>query len=388
MNQKGTENVSSGHMGTSRRGFLKASAFSAGTVVRLSASPASVAHATAPKRSKKLSIKIAGYKFDRVEALVDGRVQVEGCDTQFEESRIGEMNSHVFSGPKTREVSEIGLSPFMLAYANDGLRDYTLIPVFPLRLFRHKSIFIRTDRGIKRPEDLRGKKIATPGYSSTSLTWIRGFVQHEYGVKPDEIQWVISSKESSAKASGGASRQENVLPKGVPIIEGPKDMDESDLLETGEVDALFHALEPRVYVKGHPKIARLFDDYRKTERAYFAKTGIFPIMHAVAIRKDVIEANPWLPEAVFGAYSRAKQLMYDFMKKLGWVMYSLPWVGQEFEETRALMGDNYWPYGIEPNRKALEALFQYSYEQGLANKKLTIEELFHPSTLELLENNT
>lgn len=385
MPKKANRNVSSCRMNTSRRGFLKASAVTAGTAVSLSVSHTGNTHATSRKPSKRLPIKIAGYRFDRVEGLADGRVQVPGCDVQFEEARIGEMNSHVFSGPKTREVTEIGLAPFMLAYANDGIRDYTLIPVFPLRVFRHKSIFIRTDRGIKKPEDLRGRRIATPGYSSTSLTWIRGLMQHEYGVKPEEIQWVISSKESSTKTSGGASKQENILPKGLPVIEGPKGMDESDLLETGEVDALFHAAEPRAFVKGHPKVARLFDDYRKTERAYFAKTGIFPIMHAVAIRKDVIQANPWLPEAVFEAYSRAKQLMYDFMKKLGWAMYSLPWFGQEFEETRALMGDNYWPYGIEPNRKALEALFQYSYEQGLANKKLTIEELFHPSTLELVE---
>jgi 4,5-dihydroxyphthalate decarboxylase len=134
-------------------------------------------------------------------------------------------------------------------------------------------------------------------------------------------------------------------------------------------------------VEGHPKVARLFPDFRKTERAYFAKTGIFPIMHAVAIRKNIIEHNPWLPKAVFNAYSQAKQLMYDHLKKHAWYMTSLPWIGQEIEETRTLMGENFWPYGIVPNRKALETLFQYSYEQGLASRKLTIEELFHPSTM-------
>jgi 4,5-dihydroxyphthalate decarboxylase len=274
----------------------------------------------------------------------------------------------------------------MLAFSNEGFRDYALIPVFPLRLFRHKSIFIRTDGGIEKPEDLRGRKIATPGYSSTSLTWIRGLMQHEYGVKPHEIKWVVSSKDSSAKASGGPSKQENVLPKGISISEGPAGKDESDLLVDGDVDALFHAAEPKAYVDGHPKVARLFPDYRKTERAYFAKTGIFPIMHAVAMRKDVIEANPWLPKAVFNAYSQAKRLTYDYMRKAAWFKDSLPWFGQEFEETRRLMGDNFYSYGIEPNRKALEALFQYSYEQGLAGRKLNIEEIFHPSTLELAES--
>jgi 4,5-dihydroxyphthalate decarboxylase len=316
---------------------------------------------------------------------MDGRVEVDGFDTTFEEAGIGDMNTHVFSDPQTREVSEIGLSPFMLAYANNGHRNYTLIPVFPLRTFRHKSIFVRTDRGIKSPEDLRGRKVATPGYSSTSLTWIRGIMQHEYGVSPNEVQWVISTKDSSAEAAGKVSKQEQVMPKGITLAQGPAGMDESDLLVNGEVDALFHAAEPRAYVQGNPIVARLFADYRETERAYFSKTGIFPIMHAVAVRKDVIDANPQLPKAVFDAYSKAKKLMYEHMRKLAWATISLPWIGQEIEETRALMGENFWPYGIEPNRKALEALFEYSYEQGLANKKLTIEELFHPSTLELVD---
>ena len=374
-------------MKASRRRFLGAGAL---TSVAL-ATGATLGQAASPIEEKrvpashKLPIKIAGYKYDRVEGLIDGRVQVEGCDAQFEVSSIGDMNTHVFSGPKTREVTEIGLSPFMLAFSNEGFRDYTLTPVFPLRLFRHKSIFIRTDSGIEKPEDLRGRKIATPGYSSTSLTWIRGILQHKYGIKPDEIQWVVSSKDSSSKASGGPSKQENVLPKGISISKGPEGKDESDLLVDGDVDALFHGAEPKAYVDGHPKVGRLFPDYRKTERAYFAKTGIFPIMHAVAMRKDVIEENPWLPKAVFNAYSQAKQLTYNYMQKAAWFKNSLPWFGQEFEETRKLMGANFYSYGIEPNRKALEALFQYSYEQGLAKRELRIEEIFHPSTLELKE---
>ena len=295
------------------------------------------------------------------------------------------MNTDVFSGSQSREVTEIGLHPFMLAYANEGFRDYSLLPVFPLRVFRHRSIFIRTDRAIEKPEDLRGKKIATPGFSSTSLTWLRGILRHEYGVKPEEIQWVLSAKDSSAKAAGKVSKQESMIPKGLSVTQGPAGKDESDLLESGDVDALFHAAEPRAYVQGHPNVARLFSDYRKTERAFFAKTGIFPIMHAVAIRNDVVEASPWLPEAVFNAYAEAKNLMYGELKRLGWATISLPWVGPEIEETRKLMGENFWPYGIEPNRKALKALFQYSHEQGLASRKLAIKDLFHPSTLTLNE---
>jgi len=373
--------------GVSRRSFIKSAAAGGAALIGSSTTILSTTQAD-QKASPTLSkprIELAGYDYDRVRALLDARVQIEGCDTQFEISSIGEMNTHVFSGPQTRELTEIGLHPFMLAYANDGFRDYTLIPVFPLRLFRHKSIFIRNDRGINKPEDLRGKRIATPGYSSTSLTWIRGIVQHEYGVTPDDIQWVIASKDSSSKASGSPSKQESVLPEGMAYAEGPEGQDESDLLESGAVDALFHAAEPRAIVEGHPKVARLFPDYRRTERDYFSKTGIFPIMHAVAIRKDVAKQRPWLPEAVFNAYSQAKQLTYDYMQKSAWYKGSLPWFGQEFEETRKVMGENYWSYGIASNRKTLEALFQYSHEQGLTKRKLTTDELFHPSTVELNE---
>jgi len=367
----------------SRREFLKAAGLTAGAVGAVAAGNRALAQEAAS--SKGLSVAMAGYRYNRVEALVDGRVRVEGCETQFEVAKIGDMNTHVFSEPQAWDVSEIGLHPFMLAYADGGFRDYTLLPVFPLRLFRHKSVFIRTDRGIKKPEDLRGKTIATPGYSSTSLTWIRGIFQEEYGIKPEDVQWVNASKDSSANVSGKVSKQENVLPEGISISAGPPGRDESDLIESGAVDALFHAAEPRAYVQGHPKVARLFPDYRSTERAYFAKTGIFPIMHAVAMKKETLKQNPWLAEAVFRAYAEAKQAAYEQMAKAGWWYDMLPWYGQEFEETRGLMGDNYYSYGIGPNRKALEALFRYSHQQGLCSRVLTVEELFAAESLKLVE---
>lgn len=367
----------------SRREFIKATALTVGTAGALSV--CGLPSALAAEKPKRLSLSMAGYKFDRTEALIDGRVKIEGCDIQFQTSGIGDINTNVFSGPQSLDVIEIGLHPFMLAYANDGFRDYSLLPIFPLRLFRHKSIFIRIDRGIEKPEDLRGKMIATAGYSSTSLTWIRGIFQEEYGLKPEDMRWIISSKDSSAKDSGKVSRQENMLPDGVSINMGPAGKDESDLLESGEVDALFHAGEPRAYVEGHPKVGCLFPNYRSAERAYFSKTGIFPIMHAVAIRKRLVSRYPWLIEAVFKAYSQSKQMAYDYMAKAAWFKESLPWFGQEFEETRALMGNNYYSYGIGPNRKTLEALFRYSYQQRLCRRELTIEELFEPASIALTE---
>ena len=377
MNRSNTDNTN-----LSRRAFVRNALVTA--IAASSFRAYGVTENTAGK-SNKLPLKIAGYEFDRVAGLVDGRVEVSGCDSTFEIAGIGDMNTDVFNGEQTRDVTEIGLHPYMLAYANESFRDYSLIPVFPLRVFRHKSIFININSGIKNPEDLRGRKVATPGFSSTSLTWLRGIVQHEYGVRPEEIEWVVSSKDSSAEVAGKVSKQESMIPEGLNVTMGPVGKDESDLLVDRDVDALFHAAEPRAYVQGHPDVARLFSDYRQAERDYFTKTGIFPVMHAVAIRNSLVDKYPWLTEAVFDAYSQAKQLMYNELKTIGWATISLPWAGKELEETRAVMGENFWPYGVEANRKALETLFQYSYEQGFAREKLKIEEVFHPSTLNFKE---
>ena len=369
----------------SRREFLRYASLAAGALSAGVANGAGNESEEASGESQDLSITISGYDYDRVKALADGDVKVRGCEAKFELDAISNMNTHIFSGPQTRDVTEIGLHPFMLAYVNEDFRDYALLPIFPLRVFRHKSIFIRTDRGINKPEDLRGKSIATPGYSSTSLTWIRGVLQDEYGIRPQDVKWISALKDSAADVAGKVSKQENVLPEGITITPGPVGKDESDLLESGEVDALFHAMEPRGYVEGHPQIARLFEDYRSTERKYYAKTGIFPIMHSVAIKKDVLKRNPWLAKAVFDAYSKAKKIAYQHMAKLGWAYNSIPWYAKELEETRALMGDNFYSYGIGPNRKALEALFRYSHEQGLISRQLTVEELFVPESLEFAE---
>ena len=337
------------------------------------------------KGDNPFSLNMAGYDVFRVKALFENKVIIKGCDYTIIKDEIGNINTNLFSGPQSYDVCEVGLHPFMLAYANNNFRDYTLLPIFPLRIFRHKSIFIRTDRGIKKPQDLAGKKIGTPGYSSTSLTWIRGILQDEYGVHPEDIEWVISSKDSSAKLSGKTSKQEQMFPDSITISKGSPGKDESELLVSGEVDALFHAVEPKAFVEGNPIVSRLFPDSRTVEREYYTKTHIFPIMHAVAIKSELLDENPWLAESVFNAYSEAKTQHYMFMKQKAWAWDSLPWYSQELDDTIELMGKNFWPYGIDPNRKSLEALFRYSYEQGLSKKKLSIEDLFAKNSLNLTE---
>ena len=176
-------------MGGTRRDYLKHSTL-AGIGLAAGAARADVSLEQAlPGRASAdlIDLKLTGYRFEHVQALIDGSIQIPGCRVTFEQGKIGDLNTNVFAGPQSLDVTEIGLIPFILAYANEGFRDYTLLPVFPLRLFRHKSVFVHTDRGIERPQDLKGRRVGTPGYSSTSLTWIRGFMQHEYGVAPSDI---------------------------------------------------------------------------------------------------------------------------------------------------------------------------------------------------------
>jgi 4,5-dihydroxyphthalate decarboxylase len=362
----------------SRRRFISAGA-------AFLVAPAVLGSRAFASQSAPLPITVSSYLLDRTQALFDGRIKIEGADVTFVQDAIGDMNTAAFSGSGQNEVTEIGLHPFMLAHANEGFRDYALLPIFLLRQFRHKSVFVNTSAGIKKPEDLRGRRIGTPGYSSTSLTWIRGIFDDEYGLKPSDVEWVVSSKDSTAGEAGNISDQENQLPDGITVTTGKPGLDESELLLTGEVDALFHAATPAAFVRGDPRIARLFPDFRSVEQDYFRRTGIFPIMHVLAIRRDVAAEHPWLAGAVFDAYSAAKTEAYRTKDRLTWATDMLPWYSQELEDTRALMGRNYYPFGIKENQKTLETLFRYSHSQGLANRVLTIEETFLTESLEFSE---
>jgi len=334
--------------------------------------------------NKNPQIGIAGYAYDRVRAIQDGRLGLDGYDVNFHAEDIYGLNKKLFGPKRTYEVSETGLIPYVTRYANEDFRAYTLIPVFISRTFRHRNIFVRTDRGIEKPEDLRGKRVGTPGYGMSSHTWIRGFLQDVYGVKPDDMQWIETTKSSDGgKLNSGFGKY--FLPKGFPLTKGPEGVDESEMLIAGDVDALITAIEPKAYSDGHPKIRRLFSNVRAVEKEYYKKTGVFPIMHVVAVRKDFADANPSLPKALFSMYSQAKQAAYDDLEAAEVLKVTLPWVNQDLEETRALMGENFWPYGVIANRKELELVMRYTHEQGLAKRRLKVDEVFHPSTLELSE---
>jgi len=371
----------------SRRNFIKNAALGSAVIGTLgSFDLVTDEDAIAISKADTLHLKMTGYDYQRVKPFFDQKVEIKDCSYDMVKSGgIGDMNTNVFNGPQSFDVTEIGILPFIIAYSNADFRDYTLLPIFPLRMFRHKSIFVRADGNITKPEDLIGKKVGTPGYSSSSLTWIRGMLQDEYGLKPTDVEWVIANKDSSADVSGKISAQEQVMPESISIRKGTPGKDESDLLLTGEVDALFHAAQPKAFIQGNPNIVRLFEDSKKAEQDYYSKTGIFPIMHAVAVKKELLQNNPWLAESIFNAYSEAKTMQYQQMTKLGWAYDILPWYGQEHEETKKLMSANFYSYGFEANKKILETICRYAYEQGLISQELPFEDMFFPPSKSLSE---
>jgi 4,5-dihydroxyphthalate decarboxylase len=198
------------------------------------------------------------------------------------------------------------------------------------------------------------------------------------------LRWIETTK-SSDGGSLNTGLGKYYFADDFPLVKGPPDVDESELLLSGECDALITAITPSAFLEGNPKIKQIFPDVRTAEMEYYRKTQLFPIMHVIAIRTDVLKENPWLAEAVFEMYSTAKLAAYTNLESLE-SMVTLPWVTQEFEDTRRLMGGNFWKYGIEANRKELELIMRYVHEQGLVKRRLKFEELFHPSTLQLLEN--
>ena len=335
--------------------------------------------------ASETEIKCAGYPYDRVQAIIDGQVGMDQAKVSFHNSNIYDMNDLAFGSEKTYEVSEIGLIPFVTKYINDGFRGYIPIPVFISRTFRHRNIYVHADSGIEKPEDLRGRRVGTPGYGSSANTWVRGMLHDQYGIAAEDMQWIEARQSSDvgtvSTANGGGSRYQ--LSDDFPLASGPAGVDESDLLLSGECDALITPITPRAFMEGNPKIRQLFSPLKAAEQEYYHNTGLFPIMHVVAIRTDVAEEMPWLPAEVFRMYSEAKQVAYENLAATTVLRTSLPWVTEEYEETRRLMGDDYWRYGIEANRKELEAIMRYTYDQGLVKSLGNFEEMFHPSSMTL-----
>jgi 4,5-dihydroxyphthalate decarboxylase len=322
-------------------------------------------------------ITLACGNYDRTAALGDGRVQIEGCAVTFLPLEPEEIFHRAFRFHEF-DVCEISFSSFLRTVAS-GTAAYVGIPAFVSRLFRHSGIYVRTAAGIRRPEDLRGKRVGLPEYQITAVVWMRGMLQHEYGVHPSEIHWRSGGQEQPG-------RQERTPLKAIPGLDlQPIGHDQTlvGMLRAGELDALFTARAPSSFLAGEPHIARLFADTRAAEIAYYKKTGLFPIMHLVGIRKTLAEQYPWLATSVYKAFCDAKNLAMTRLTDVNALAVTLPFLEAETRETMAAMGRDFWPYGVRENLREIEALAQYAFEQGLVDRNVKPDELFSPSTLEM-----
>jgi 4,5-dihydroxyphthalate decarboxylase len=317
-----------------------------------------------------IPITIASGDYDRTRALKDGRVRIAGCAVSYSNVEPNQLFKRILRAPEF-DVSEMSFSTYIVQ-REQGKEAYTAIPVFLSRAFRHSAIFVRTDRGIRTPADLKGKRVGTPEYFTTMLVWLRGLLSDEYDVKPSDLFWRIGGQEQPAVAAPELS----AMP-GVSIESIPTDKTLSGMLADGDIDALFAARPPSCFQRT-PDVARLFPDYRATEQAYYGKSGIYPLMHAVGIRNSLIETYPNLATSIYDGFLTAKELAIADLERLSAFAITLPWVEAEYRATQAVLGKDIWPYGMAENASAIATLCRYLHEQAFTKRKMQADELFVP----------
>ena len=317
-----------------------------------------------------LDLNIACWDYDRTRPLTDGRVQPEGINLDITVLRPREIFPRMLQDQEFH-ASEMSLASYVILKARDQC-PFVAIPVMLSKMFRHDCIYVRPDAGINEPADLRGKRIGLPQYSSTAGVFIKGLMQHEYGVSPQQMTWFMGGQDTPAPAPLVPLD----LPDDIHLEFIPENKTLEGMLADGELDALFATYIPNLFLSGSPTIARLFPNFKEVEQDYYRRTGIFPIMHTVVIREDVHREHPWVAASLYEAFSQAKDLAVGGLYDTDALALTLPFLIDHLEESRRIFGSDYWSYGVESNRPALEGLSQYVVDQGLAPRVVSTEELF------------
>ena len=318
-----------------------------------------------------LRLTLACGPYDRMAALASGAVKPDGIDLDC--VAIGsppELFRRMADGNEF-DVAEMGASQHIRMVERGGWQ-FVALPVFPSKAFRHGFIFVNTKAGIAAPGDLEGKRVGVPIYGQAAAIWIRGILQHEYGVDIETLQWFRGGLARPAGPEDGSVRG---MVREVPIAYIGADTTLDDMLVAGEIDAVIGAQRPPSMGR-HADIARLFADVRGEERAYFARTGIHPIMHLIVIREDLYRDNPWIGESLYRAFVEAKDHAFDRIRSSGGKRYMLPWLLPALDEIDALFGGDPWPYGVEPNRKTLAAMIRYMQDQYFIGGPVPVDDLF------------
>jgi 4,5-dihydroxyphthalate decarboxylase len=322
-----------------------------------------------------LNLSVAVGPYDRTRALIDGAVQIDGVDPVFMQLVPEEIFFRAFRAAEF-DICELSMSSYTVKTAQ-GNCPYIAVPAFVSRAFRHTAIYVRTDR-IKKPQDLKGRKVGVPEYQLTANVWARAFLEDDYGVKRSDIHWIRGGIEH-------AGRPEKIsinLPAGVRLDNAPEGKTISALLAEGEIDGFIAPRPPTVVEKGHPNIGWLFPDPVAVAKDYYKRTSFFPIMHVLGIRRELAEKHPWLPSAVYKAFEQAKQVGLEKLSDTSATKATLPFVEERLKEARDLMGQDFWSYGVEPNRKVLDYFLEQHYREGLSSRRVSVDEMFHPATYE------
>tara|TARA_R100000900_G_C3350759_1_gene166518 strand:+ start:5546 stop:6550 length:1005 start_codon:yes stop_codon:yes gene_type:complete len=328
------------------------------------------------KPMSNLSLSVAIGNYDRNRALIDGDVQIDGVNPVFMKLSPEEIFFRAFRH-REFDICELSFSSYTLSVSR-GTNEYIAIPAFLSRAFRHSCIYIRNDKGINSPADLKGKKIGVAEYQLTANVWARALLEDEYGVSPSDITWVRGGMEV-------ADRPEKVkltLPEGVVMQPAPAGRTLNSLLEEGEIDGFIGPRTLSCFDNGHPNVVRLFADSRTAGMNYYQKTGIFPIMHVVGVRRSLVEQHNWLPMALLKAFDHSKAAALTALSDTSATKVTLPFVEEQIEDAKKLLGDDYFSYGYKNNLETLDTFLDHHYRQGLSERRVKPEELFWPATME------
>jgi 4,5-dihydroxyphthalate decarboxylase len=326
--------------------------------------------------TRRLRLTLACWDYDRTRALADGTVRPDGVELLYLTRPVEETFFRMLRYQEF-DASEMSLSSYVASLDREN-PPFIAIPAFPSRFFRHSCIFVSARSGIRKPEDLKGKRIGVPEYQMTAPVWIRGILSDDYQVRITDVEHCSGGEEEP----GRDEKLKLDLPPGIRLRPIPADKTLSRMLADGEIDALVTARAPSTFRKEPDKVRRLFPDYVELEKAYFRRTRIFPIMHAVVLRREVYEKNRWVARSLYQAFVEAKARAYALYDQTAALPAMLPWSVAHVEEARREMGDDWWPYGLAPNRHVLDTFLRYHHEQGLSKRRFSPEELFAKETLE------
>lgn len=322
---------------------------------------------------RKVELTLAISDYDHVRDLTTGRISPEGIDLICLNLSIEEIFFR-FTGFREWDISEMSFGKYVsLISQNDS--SVTAIPVFPSRIFRQSAIYVRKDAKISGPEDLAGRKIGIPEWVQTAGVYVRGWLMHQVGVPLQDIDWC----QAGVNQPGRIEKVAFDLPKGVSYQSYP-DSCLSEMLLAGDVDALITAHPPECIERADPRVTRLYEDFQPVEEAYWRETGIFPIMHTVAIKRTALESYPWVAMNLFNAFEQAKSNSIARAREITAPRFPIPWCFEYTRRSADFFGGEYWPYGIESNRLTLEAFLQFAHEQGLCKRPVSIDELFVQET--------